>query len=194
MKKLNLKAFFILVASFGLLTFCFAQQEVTITTYYPAPYGVYNELEARKLVIGEDGIPSTDGVVNFQGLPSDPSDSADRDDGALYYNSSAHEFRYYDEGSGEWQGLGGFSDFVVVQNQRSLGGGSGGVRVHCPEGYIRIGCSGGMDYRPSAESFWDSGDEDAKGYNGAAPIGTRGCTAFADGGSNVYVWAYCIRR
>lgn len=31
-----------------------AQREVTITTYYPAPYGEYEELKSRKMWIGED--------------------------------------------------------------------------------------------------------------------------------------------
>ena len=166
-------------------------EKITITTYYPAPYGIYRDLETRRLVIGEDEMPNVDGVVNFQGRDSNPSFT---DDGALYYNASSHEFRYYDGGTASWRGLGGFSDFLVVQQRRSLGGGSGGVSAHCPSGYIRIACSGGMDFNPSQERFWDSGDEDSKGYNGAAPISNQGCIAFADGGRNIYVWAYCIKQ
>ncbi len=33
---------------------CFAQNEqITITTYYPSPFGVYNELRAKKMAIGD---------------------------------------------------------------------------------------------------------------------------------------------
>jgi len=137
-------------------------------------------------------MPNHDGVVNFQGLGSDPGFS---NDGALYYNSSGHEFRYYNGTAKKWKKLGGFSDILTVQKSKVLsGGGSAGVTAYCPTGYIRIGCSGGMDYNPAAQSFWDSGDESSKGYNGSAPVSGQGCTAFADGGSNIYVWAYCAKE
>lgn len=32
---------------------CQAQEQVTITTYYPAPYGVYNELRSKRMAIGD---------------------------------------------------------------------------------------------------------------------------------------------
>ena len=32
---------------------CLAQEQVTITTYYPAPYGVYNELRSKRMAIGD---------------------------------------------------------------------------------------------------------------------------------------------
>lgn len=31
---------------------CFAQEQVTITTYYPAPYGIYRELRANQMAVG----------------------------------------------------------------------------------------------------------------------------------------------
>ncbi len=38
---------------FGLCTVCFGQEEsITITTYYPSPYGSYNELQTNRLYIG----------------------------------------------------------------------------------------------------------------------------------------------
>ena len=44
----------------------FAQETITITTYYPSPYGVYNRLRANKMVVGESDSsiisePDTDG-------------------------------------------------------------------------------------------------------------------------------------
>lgn len=54
----NYKVFFILIffiLSFLSASFCFAQQEqVTITTYYPAPYGVYFELRSQRMAIGDN--------------------------------------------------------------------------------------------------------------------------------------------
>ena len=44
-------------------------------------------------MVGDDNVPTADGVVNFQELASDP---AFTDAGALYYNNAANEFRYYD--------------------------------------------------------------------------------------------------
>ncbi len=45
-----------------LVTNLFAQEEITITTYYPSPYGSYNELETRTLYFGE----TQDGLVSFK--------------------------------------------------------------------------------------------------------------------------------
>lgn len=165
-------------------------EQITITTYYPAPYGIYRELVSRRFVVGDDTMPTVDAIINFQGLGGNPAWS---DDGALYYNTPNHEFRFFNAGTSNWEGLGGVSDVVVSQNAINLGGGSAGVYTYCPHGYTRIACSGGLDYNPSLEAFWDSGDEDSKGYNGAAPVSGNGCTAFADGGSSIYVWAYCVK-
>ena len=82
---------------------CFAQggETITITTYYPAPYGVYNELRANKMVIGDSDAsstpsPDTDGVVRFKGRSSDPAGADDTKPGALYYNTTDNEFKYHD--------------------------------------------------------------------------------------------------
>ena len=187
----------VIIVGVSLSNYGFAQsspgESITITTYYPSPYGSYKDLQTKRLVIGDDAMPDTDAVVNFQGLGSDPSFSHD---GALYYSNVKHEFRYYDGGIAAWRRIGGFEDFLIVQNSRSLHGDSKGVWVYCPPGYIRIACSGGLDFRSSTQSFWDSGGEGDKGYSGAAPVvngNLQGCTAFADGGDNIYVWAYCIK-
>jgi hypothetical protein len=34
-------------------SFVFAQEEVTITAYYPSPYGVYKELRSQRMAIGD---------------------------------------------------------------------------------------------------------------------------------------------
>lgn len=78
------------------------EESITITTYYPSPAGFYNELAARRLVVGDDSSPGDDGVVNFQGLDKAPEKSAT--EGAFYYDGKSHAFRYYDGKA--WRPLG----------------------------------------------------------------------------------------
>lgn len=33
---------------------CFAQEQITVTTYYPSPYGSYNELRSKMMAIGDN--------------------------------------------------------------------------------------------------------------------------------------------
>jgi hypothetical protein len=35
------------------VVFCFAEENITITTYYPAPYGVYKELRGKRMALGD---------------------------------------------------------------------------------------------------------------------------------------------
>lgn len=53
-KRTTFKDLILLVGLiFGLCTVSYSQEEsITITTYYPAPYGVYNELQTNRLYIG----------------------------------------------------------------------------------------------------------------------------------------------
>jgi hypothetical protein len=39
---------------------CVFAEDITITTYYPSPYGVYNELRSKRLAIGDNYIKSGD--------------------------------------------------------------------------------------------------------------------------------------
>jgi len=49
MKKISYFTFLFFIIGTG---FCFGQEQVTITTYYPAPYGIYRELRANQLAVG----------------------------------------------------------------------------------------------------------------------------------------------
>ncbi len=72
----------------------FAQEEsFTITTYYPSPYGSYNELKVGRSVTY---MP----VNNYASLPNPR-------EGELVYNGPDRKFYYWD-GSG-WKVLGGGS-------------------------------------------------------------------------------------
>jgi hypothetical protein len=52
-KKLVLGVLFFML---GFLSLIFAQETLEITTYYPSPYGTYNELRAKRIAIGENYI------------------------------------------------------------------------------------------------------------------------------------------
>lgn len=48
------KIVFVFSFLMSLVSTCFAQEQITITTYYPSPVGVYNELRARRMAIGDN--------------------------------------------------------------------------------------------------------------------------------------------
>lgn len=105
------------------------EDSLSFATYYPAPYGVYNEMRTNKLVIGDSGAsllssPDTAGIVKFKGLNSDPFSFNDQAPGSLYYNSFDKKFKYHDGSS--WQDLGGG------------GAGQGGLYGLCIESVTNI--------------------------------------------------------
>jgi len=51
--------------------FCYAQDQITVTTYYPSPYGVYNSLLADKLGIGDN---DNDGNLTSADVPTASGD------------------------------------------------------------------------------------------------------------------------
>ncbi|MDD5568157.1 MAG: hypothetical protein PHY88_03010, partial [Candidatus Omnitrophica bacterium] len=50
------KFLYIIIAFAFFLSPVFAEDTLTITTYYPSPYGVYRELRAKRIAIGDDYI------------------------------------------------------------------------------------------------------------------------------------------
>ena len=52
-----------------------ADETITLTTYYPAPYGVYDELKTSKFAVGKDTpMPGGDGQVNIAFTTTDGKD------------------------------------------------------------------------------------------------------------------------
>ena len=97
------KKIVLLILFLSAYSFCFAQSNETITvvTYYPSPYGTYNELSANKVIVGVGtSAPSENGMMAFAGRASDPSGV----EGNLYYNNSTHEFKYRNNTA--WQTFG----------------------------------------------------------------------------------------
>lgn len=110
----------------GLFCFSFGQEQITITTYYPSPYGSYQNLETRRLVIGNTAMPTVDGLVHFQGIGADP---AFAQDGTLYYNNSTHRFRYYDGAAGIWKDVASVAACIRLNFTTASG------YQQCPAGY-----------------------------------------------------------
>ena len=78
-----------------LLSFSFAQQQnehLTITTYYPSPFGVYNE---------ERLFPHDTPTVTCDGTPNDPSNNRE---GWMYYSNNLHLLLvcHYNQNTGQW--------------------------------------------------------------------------------------------
>ena len=74
-------------------------ETLTISTYYPAPYGVYRVLKANRFVVGGatlDPYPSAsfDGALTFRPTTIDASETAPK--GTLFFDDSTNTFKYYD--------------------------------------------------------------------------------------------------
>ncbi len=52
MKILSLVSSFLLIVAFCLPSTVFCQETITLTTYYPAPFGVYSQLRSQRVAIG----------------------------------------------------------------------------------------------------------------------------------------------
>ncbi|MEW6101176.1 MAG: hypothetical protein AB1481_02660 [Candidatus Omnitrophota bacterium] len=85
------KFLFILIAIISLTQFSFAQEEITITTYYPSPFGVYNKLR----------------VFPHAAEPASECDSQE-EEGVFYYNSDVNKWvgcKEVDVGVYGWQSI-----------------------------------------------------------------------------------------
>jgi hypothetical protein len=72
-------------------------EEITLTTYYPAPYGDYDNLRTdtiavNKIAVGGTTVPVTDGVIGFASRATEPPANVSRA-GDLYFDGT--EFKYY---------------------------------------------------------------------------------------------------
>ncbi len=99
------------------ITFCFAEGEkITITTYYPAPYGVYNKLQSKKLAVGDtddDGqitsadLPNRNGDIRLKPQPNDPAIWFSGEEGQFAYSSMDDALYHYNGSDWVKQGGGG---------------------------------------------------------------------------------------
>jgi hypothetical protein len=66
MKTMILVLFTIMIAA-GIV-FAQDQEEITLTTYYPAPYGDYENLKSNRLAVGSGAMmPANKGDANIEG-------------------------------------------------------------------------------------------------------------------------------
>jgi len=101
-----MKKIIFILALFGLVNLtAFAEESITITTYYPSPYGSYNELSTNKLAVGDTNNngqldagdqPSNNGDIRLKPHTSAPpaesgvvGEVAYASDGYLYVNNGA---------------------------------------------------------------------------------------------------------
>ncbi|MDD5020062.1 MAG: hypothetical protein PHH75_08080 [Candidatus Omnitrophica bacterium] len=55
---------------FCLASFVFAQDQITITTYYPSPFGIYSDLRASRIAVGNSRPFGNSGEVTWGGSNS----------------------------------------------------------------------------------------------------------------------------
>ncbi len=88
MNRTKIMFFFISLIIIVSCSLALAEESISITTYYPSPYGVYNEM---RLYPHATPITSCDSTT----------------EGTMFYNSTAHELQVCN-GSGVWKSGGGF--------------------------------------------------------------------------------------
>jgi hypothetical protein len=121
----------------------YAQQEsVTITTYYPSPYGSYNELSTNKLAVGytdPNEQPNIVGDIRLKPWTTVPSTESGKA-GEVAYGSDG--YLYVHNGSGTWvkqTGGGGGCIMTFCGCQMTT---CTCVPPSCPSGFNDIGTNG----------------------------------------------------
>ncbi|MFA6357786.1 MAG: hypothetical protein WCY09_03860 [Candidatus Omnitrophota bacterium] len=88
--------FFVFLVLFFCPVFVFAE-EITITSYYPSPYGLYNELETNRLAVGDTNNngtldaadqPNRDGDIRLKAQTGNPTSWPAGTTGQFAYSST----------------------------------------------------------------------------------------------------------
>ncbi|MDD5116376.1 MAG: hypothetical protein PHW98_04865 [Candidatus Omnitrophica bacterium] len=146
---------------------CFAE-EITITTYYPSPYGSYNELQTNKLAVGDtngngnldaaDQPPANGQLYTARSViykPQSPLPASDTREGEVVYNNSDKQLYVYKGSSVGWQaiGTGGITYTYYCFSSSDFGTpvctNAGGTQGYCPSGYTQKAALGSWGYCPS---------------------------------------------
>ena len=93
--------------------FLFAE-EITITTYYPSPYGVYNQLQTNRLAVGYTDAadqPNRDGDIRLKAQPGDPTTTWPAGTTGQFSYSSTQDSLYHYNGSA-WVASSGGTSYV----------------------------------------------------------------------------------
>ncbi|MDD5561899.1 MAG: hypothetical protein PHT50_07230 [Candidatus Omnitrophica bacterium] len=149
------RSIFLLILIFVFFSLSFAEESITITTYYPSPYGSYNELQSNKLAVGDT---NSDGQMTFVDLPpangqiyaarsvifkpqsSVPSSNVR--EGEVAYNNADNNLYVYKGSSGGWQAVGGVISYTYYCFNGTVYGtpvctNAGGNQGYCPAGYTQ---------------------------------------------------------
>jgi len=145
----------LLIIFFLLLFYClsFAAEEITLSTYYPAPYGTYDELQAYKLAVGDtnssgtldagDMPPEVGQIYTARSIILKPQTGVliNPVKGELTYNNADDSLYVYDGSS--WAALGGSGGCYVSYSGSCLTGftnmGSAGFWGFCSDGVAGSG-------------------------------------------------------
>ena len=109
-----------------------------IETYYPSPYGYYEELRGDKIIVGDTDNSRIDethlppsGTLTFEPKSyAEITNTGTSYEGAIYYDSFDREFKYYDKNS-SWQPLVGGGDYWNLSGNN--------IDIYFPSGNVGIG-------------------------------------------------------
>jgi hypothetical protein len=106
----------------------FAEESITITTYYPSPYGSYNELQSNKLAVGDTNgngtldaadQPNRNGDIRLKAQTGNPTSWPAGTTGQIAYSSSQDALYHYNGQPGWRRGVGhqepGLAKLFLVQ-------------------------------------------------------------------------------
>ncbi len=127
-----------LILSF-LYAACFAEESITITTYYPSPYGSYRQLTADQIAIGSAYRNPTyaDGTLYVQGNVGIGTTSPNSTKGSGYLDVKD----VYLRDVSRWASAGSVSYTYYCFSDSSWGTpvctNAGGAQGYCPSGYTQ---------------------------------------------------------
>lgn len=148
------KSVFCLALVLMCFSWVYAQESITISTYYPSPYGSYNELQTNRLAIGDtnqDGqltnadMPNRDGDIRLRPQPITPASWPAGARGQLAYSGSENALYHYN--GLNWVGLGTWLPGAVCGaywREKSASGWHTAVSAPCQGQDVSTGCPTGF--------------------------------------------------
>ena len=157
---------------------CPVEDSMVFETYYPSPYGTYDELRGNRIIVGDTGENADSRIFGEANLPpsgtltfepksyAEITNTGTSYEGAIYYDSFDREFKYYDKNN-SWQPLvGGGEEYwepsgsnIYNVNSGNVGIGTANPQykltvegaIASSEGVIIYNCSGALslNYSPS---------------------------------------------
>jgi hypothetical protein len=136
----------LLFMAIGALAFADSMETLTLTTYYPAPYGVYFQLATKRLSVGlltQADQPTRDGDIRLEPQTGSPTTAWPAGQpGQLAYSQDNDAFYHYNGSA--WVADGGGSGTVAYLDCAwgpTYVGLSSCTPPACPAGWTSIGIS-----------------------------------------------------